>query len=484
MAGRFGGQAITWVITILVIRILSPQDYGLMAMAMYVIGFLALFEELGLASAIVQRKSLQHGLTNQVFGLLIIFNTVLYAALWFGAPIIAEFFGEPELVSIIRVAGLKLPLQVLGVVPDAILRRDMRFKGKSVVQFLAMISGSVTTLALALNGQGVWSLVYGNLATALVRAIGLQYLARFPCVPSFRFRGIGDAIGFGGLVTIDRFLFYLYSQADVFIIGKVLGKEVLGFYSVAMHLAALPMKKIAGLLNEVGFSAFSRIQNEPDKLARHFRKAIRLLSLITFPVFVGISSVTPEIVGIFLGEKWLQAILPMQLLSLVIPFRLLHTVTPTSLYGLGRADVSLGNSAIATLAMPAAFLVGIQWGLTGVCIAWLVTYPLYFSIALTRGLPHVGVSMGQYLKCLLAPLMSAVLMYLAVFGVRHLIVSLQLPASVLLPVLIGTGAIAYTGAIVVLAPGTCREVLETVLPGRLSAWLTRFLPAPAAANSE
>jgi len=208
---------------------------------------------------------------------------------------------------------------------------------------------------LALDGRGVWALVSGSLFMAVVRVLMLQGFARVWYRPRFGIAGVGAAARFGGFITVDRLLTYIYSQGDALIIGKLLGDAILGFYSVGMHLASLPMQKLAALLNEIGFSAFSRLQSEPEELPRQFLKAVRVLALLAFPVFFGISSVAPEIVEIFLGDKWAGAVLPIQVLSLVVPVRFLNLVLPSSLYGIGRAGVSAANSAVACVIMPVAF---------------------------------------------------------------------------------------------------------------------------------
>ena len=462
MTARFTGQLITWVITILVIRILSPVDYGLMALAMAMIGFLSLFEEIGLGSAIVQRVQLHRRLLEQIFGLLLLLDLTLYACVWLGAPFAATFFAVPELTPIMRAAGLLLVINAFGTLPDAMLNRRMDFRGKSIALFASMVAGSVLTLVLALDGRGVWALVSGSLFMAVVRVLMLQGFARVWYRPRFGIAGVGAAARFGGFITVDRLLTYIYSQGDALIIGKLLGDAILGFYSVGMHLASLPMQKLAALLNEIGFSAFSRLQSEPEELPRQFLKAVRVLALLAFPVFFGISSVAPEIVEIFLGDKWAGAVLPIQVLSLVVPVRFLNLVLPSSLYGIGRAGVSAANSAVACVIMPVAFAIGAQWGLQGVCLAWVVAYPLCFLVALVRGLPVIGVGLGAFLVAVRAPALAALLMYVAVYTVRRLLAGFELPASAILLLLVLVGVVLYAILSLTFQRQTCIDLVSLV----------------------
>jgi O-antigen/teichoic acid export membrane protein len=476
MAARFAGQLITWVVTILVIRILTPDDYGLMALAMAFIGFLSLFEEIGLGSAIIQRERLEQRLLEQIFGLLIVLNLALYALIWVMAPIGARFFAAPELTGIMRVLGLLLIINAVGTLPDAVLTRRMDFRAKSVALFASMVSGSLLTLVLALRDEGVWSLVTGNLFMALVRIAVLQYYAGEWYPPRFRLAGIGAAVRFGGFITADRVTWYVYSQSDTLIIGKLLGEAILGFYSVGMHLASLPMQKIVGALNEIGFSAFSRLSTDRKALRADFVRAVRVMSLLAFPVFLGISSVAPEIVGIFLGAKWSSAVLPIQVLALIVPLRLLHTLPPSALYAIGRAEVSVYNNVIACLLMPASFAIGAHWGLAGVCLAWAVVYPLYFLIALFIALPVLGLGVGEYLRVLSRPALAAIVMYAAVYGLRRVLEGLDLPSFPIMLALVLLGFVVYATLALALQRQACIDFVALVSSKERSERLAAFDP--------
>ena len=391
-------------------RILAPADYGLLGMAMIPIGLMHMMDELGMGSALIQKQTLERYIVEQVFALLLVFNGSVYLLLYFSAPAIGVFFEEPQLIPILRVLGLQLPLMSLSVIPDSMLRRKMDFRRKSTVVLISTIGHGLTALGLAAAGFGVWALVLGNLLAVVIRVIGLNIAAADVYWPRFRLTGMHGVIGFGGFVTADRLLWYFYAQSDVFIIGKMMGKELLGFYAVAMQLATLPMQKIQGILNEVGFAAFSRIQDDKPRIADYYLKATSMLSVSVFPVFLGISSVAPEIVDILLTEKWAPAVVPLQLLSLIVPLRMISAISTPALLGVGRPDVGVVNLIIACVIMPAAFFIGAHWGLNGVALAWVVAYPILFLIMRYRTLPVLGVKLSRHLSVLRGPAVSAILM--------------------------------------------------------------------------
>ena len=463
-AAKFIGQICTWAITIFVIRLLEPEDYGLLALAVAVMGLVTLVNEMGLGSVIVQKTNLARAIIEKILGLLIVVNLAFYIVIYFSAPYIAGFFAEPELTMVLQVVGIELLLGAFVVIPDSILTRDMKFQYIAVIGFIRAISASAATLVLALLDYGVWALVIGNIFGVIVQGIALNFVVRQWYMPSFNFRGIRKEIGFGGLVTTDRILWYLYSECDTFIIGKFLGKELLGIYTVARQLAALPSAKIAQVLSDIAFSAFARVQEDIDRVGRYFLKSARVMSFVSFPIFIGIASVAPEIVTVFLGEKWLLTIVPLQLLSAVLPLRMLQSIVPSALMGIGRPDINVKNQMIACVMMPIGILIGVNWGLLGVCLAWVIVYPAYFIIMLSRALPVLGVGLLEYLATMRGAAFCSLVMFLSVFWMREYLDTYAISMLVKLILLVMTGALTYLLTTLVIQRNIITEVRELVRP--------------------
>jgi len=419
MAGvKIAGQLLNWAMTIYVIRLLTPSDYGVMAIASMFVGLLSLLNEMGMGAALIQSRRLDDSILRQIFGLVIIINFCLCLVLFCSSPLIATFFDETRLKAIVRVLSFEFILMSFAVIPQSLLERELDFKRKSIVDFVANVGGGICTLWLAFLGKGVWSLVGGSVITVFFRTFGVNIISPFKSLPRFSFRGMRATISFGGLLTFERVLWYFYTQADIFIIGKVLGKEVLGFYSVAKHLSSLISQKVMPIINQVAFPAFSKIQNDKAKVAFYQLKAIRILSFIIFPVYFGIACVAPELVSLVLGEKWHAVALPLQILSLIMPIRMLNMLGHPVIIGLGRADVSFVNLLILSVLMPTAFLMGSNWGIMGICIAWLSVYPIGWFITLKRTLPIIGISLVDYFTAIYRSALSSFVMLLLVFGVR------------------------------------------------------------------
>jgi len=459
-AVRFSGQLVSWAITIVVIRLLRPEDYGLMALATLVIGAFQLVNEVGLGSALVQKEELDQRMLEQVYGLLLATGVALYLVAFLAAPSVAGYFEEPQLTPILRVAGLQLLLMPLEVVPRSMLQRRMEFRKKSLVEFAAMLATSLSTLGLVLLGMGVWALVLGEIVSVFARVAGTRWAARHPCRPRFSLGGLRAVVAFGGVVTADRILWFVYSRTDVFVIGKLLGKEPLGAYSVAVNLASLPTNKISGILSEVGFSAFSRIQDDRPQVARQLRRVVRVLAFTSFPVFTGIAAIAPELVEVALGDEWRLAIFPLQALALIGPLGMLGGILMPALMGVGRPDLGLRARVIACILMPGAFLVGARWGLDGVAMAWLIVYPVQFLVVLALSLPVLGLTIRAFLSEMALPLLASAVMGVAVIATRGVLEGWMVPGWAVLSALVLVGAGVYLASTAALGRRLFTESLD------------------------
>ena len=441
---RLISQLITWAITLVVIRLLTPADYGLVAMATVFISLLAMVSDFGLGSALVQRVTVGDSELSNVFGLVLLVQFTLAALLVASAPLIALFFSEPKLVPIVRVMALQFIVAAFAVVPDALLRRAMEFRKRSIFDLTSVLVGSVMTLLLAVAGAGVWALVAGNLAAVVWRTVGLNLFAPSFVRPTLSIAGMWTILQFGGLLTASQVLWFFSVQADVVVAGKWLGKEALGAYSVAMHLASLPNDRISGLINQLAFPAFSRMQHDVAKVVENLLFGVRVLSLGSFPVLWGIASVAPEIVTVFLGPKWNDAVVPLQILALIMPLRLVGSFVPNATLGIGRSDIIFKNALLAALLMPTAFVIGVNWGLMGLSIAWVIIVPVLLR-NLMRSAAALGLRVSDFLLALARPVLAAGLMYGVVAGTRALLFDTSAgPVGLFLLVLVG--ALAYLAA--------------------------------------
>jgi teichuronic acid exporter len=358
---RTTGQLGTWLITIFVMRLLSLVDYGLMGLATILLGFCALINELGAIPAIIQRQQVDQCLIRKVFGLVLVSNASLYVAAFAGAPCFAALFGEASLATVIRVLALSLIIGAFSAIPSALLQRDLKFKSISLIDFVATLVGAVATLMLAFEGRGVWSLVFGSLVKEAGNAVGLMAVTRFRVAPLLDFTGLRTVLAFGMKISGARIVWYFNSSFDGLLIGKRLGEQALGLYSVANTLAYLPASKVLGLSNQIAFAAYSRLQDDRVRVRQYFLEGASIASFIFFPLCWGMSAVADDFVDVVLGPKWHQAAMVLQIIALGVPYRALGLFMQPLVDGLGQPGIGLKNTLTISLIVPAAAVAGLYF---------------------------------------------------------------------------------------------------------------------------
>jgi O-antigen/teichoic acid export membrane protein len=439
-------QLVSWSVTIYVIRLLDPSDYGLMAMASVVINFLATINELGLGSALIQSRELNDRRIGTIYGAMLVLGVFLTILLAATSPWIAAFFDEPQLKTIIAVVGIQFIINAITVVPESILRRNMKFKPLAIADMVAAVTGSLLTLFMAMHGYGVWSLVTGNLISIMTRTTILVAINPNRVTPNLHLSEAKILLSYGGYVTAAKFVAYFMSQADILIGAKILGKEALGLYSVSMHLASLPMDKAMSTVNQVAFSAIAKIQDQPKIVKQGLENTFRLLAYVSLPAIIGLASVAPRLVPLLLGDKWAGAILPLQIIAIIIPLRMFMALLSTVVNAMGRADIAFRNTLSGAFILPICFFIGVQYDAIGLAASWLVGAPLVFALNLNRTSLVIGMSGKDMLLAVAAPLISSLIMLTAVLAIDQILIKNIAPSWITLAGLIVAGALTFTAA--------------------------------------
>lgn len=467
---KFGGQIVNWAITLIVIRLLAPADYGLVAMLSIVFTFMGMLGEMGFGSSIVQAKELDTLDIRRTFGAALLINGGICVLMIAAAPAIASFYNEPRLVDMARVSALGFLLSGMAPVYTGLLQREMRFKSLARVEIVTAVVGNIATLGFAYAGFGAWALILSPLVANPTSIVMLLSTATRRYWPSFDFRGSRRLWSFGGNVLATRVVWYWSSQADALIAGKLLGKEALGFYSVAVHLASLPMQRAAGMINGVAFAAFAKIQNDARAVRANTRLGVRLMALVAFPTMWGIAAIAPELVDVAIGPAWTASILPLTLVALMIPFRMIGSLISTTIMSMGRVDVAMWTTIIGACIAPPIYLYASRFGILGLSAAWLVTTPILFMLNMFRALPIVGLSMGAVAREIWRPVLVAAVMLGVVGLLRVALAGLFEPLA--LGLLIVGGAMAYVVGSWLLNRSASAEALSLIFPKRFARFAT------------
>ena len=436
-AARFVSQTFSWAVTLIVVRLLAPADYGVVAVSAVIISIFSTAAELGLGAALVQAPKLDREALARVAGLAMLLNIGLGAVVALGAPLAGLFFNEAVLPRVIQVSSLHFVLAAVSIVPQALAYRDMNFKWSATIELVSALVTSVTTLLLALHGAGVWSLVIGSLAGAAVRSA--MFMRGQNVWPVFRLGGVRRHVTYGGALAMSRLAWQVINQSDVLIAGRFLTPSAVGLYSVSLHLATLPMQRVMGIVNQVVFPAVARLQDDRPRLRERLLSGLRLLGFVSVPVMWGISSIAPELVELALGPTWQEAAYPLRVVSLLIPLRMVSGIVSTTVIGVGALD--LWNTAINLVVLPICFMIGVRWGVNGLATAWAVALLTVLSMTIPRNCAKLEVPVRDVARTLRDPILAGAAMYLMVTAGRTFLNGTA--NGYKLPVLILIGAAVY-----------------------------------------
>ena len=468
-AMKIGFQLVSWAMTLAVIRVLSPDDYGLMAISQVFSTFILVFSSLGLGDAIVQQQDLPRPVLAAAFGAMIATAALLAALLSLAAYPIAAWYADPRLTPLIQLTSLGFLFNAFATLPRTLLTKQMRVRPVFVAELSAGLVGAVTTTALAYTGHGVWSLALGALAGNIARQAAFALAAAELYVrPTLNLALIRPLLGFGAYSTLEWLAFTVMTTADVLIVGRLLGPADLGAYTVVLNFAAMPLNKIAPIVNSIAFPAFAMVQSNPAEARHYVLKALRLFAVLVVPVFFGMGAVAPELVALVFGPAWHAARPLLPILSGALTFRALLILVPNYLQGIGDAKAAFWCTAAGAVTFPPAVWIGCQWGLSGACWAWLACYPAVFAAEAAIAARRGGFSFRAVALAPARPILAGLVMVTALLLLRAVLPP-ALSDLTRLALLATAGALTYAATIHLAWTDLSMEFLNLARPPKQTA---------------
>jgi O-antigen/teichoic acid export membrane protein/chemotaxis methyl-accepting protein methylase len=361
---------------VLLARLLSAEDFGLQGMAVVLTGFLGLFKDAGLSAATIQRLEVTQAQISTLFWINVVVGAALATFTAVLAPVLVAFYGEPRLYWITVVLGVAFVFSGLGAQHQALIVREMRFVTLAKIELLSLTISSAAGVVMALFGWRYWALVSMVVVGSIVSAAG-AWLAN-PWVPGLPRRkcGVRSMLHFGWVATCNNLVVFLAWNSDNILLGRFWGADALGLYGRAYQLATLPVHQLNGAITGVAFSAFSRIQDDADRLARSFLTAYSLLVSLTIPITISCALFAEEIVGVVLGAKWMEAA---PIFRLLAPTALVFAlVNPLSwlVISTGRVRRALTMTAATTPLVIVGIVLGLSQGPKGVALGYTLAMAL------------------------------------------------------------------------------------------------------------
>ncbi len=391
-------------------RLLIVSDFGLMTTVMVVIGFAQAFADMGLSNAIIYRRDATKNQLSSLYWLNILGGVILCALVLLAAPVIARFYRDSRLVVLICWAALNFLISPFGQQFQVLLERDFAFKLIAVIESFSMAVGVVLSIILAYAGWGVYALVWGQLATAFLRAGLFASNGWAHSRPGFRFRfdDLRGFLGFGTYQLAERTINYFAGNIDKLLIGRLFGLYAMGYYNVAYTLMVRPKTALNPIVTRVAFPVLSAIKNDDDRLCRGYLRVIRLISFTNFPIYGAMFALAYPLVMVIVGPKWAEAVPILQVLVWIGASQSLGNPINSLLLSKGRADLGFWLNVIVLVLYGAAVWIGSRWGVAGV--AWSI---LACELAVVQPAEYVlrwllvGMRVGPYTLAFIPSLVNA-----------------------------------------------------------------------------
>lgn len=473
-AGQFAAQAISLVVTIVLARLLAPEDFGLIAMASVFTAFLASLQNFGTGDIIVQKKELSPELFSSLFFLNGVTGIFFWTGLTLSSPYLAQFLNNVEVEPVIQLLSVSIVISSLGMAHQSALIREMDFSHLVRIEFLATAVYGVTGILLAYLGWKVWAIVGAVIVRATVSTILLWTFSSWRIRLCFHWHEIKKVGRFSLNMTGAKFIGFLHARSADLIVGRFLGAAPLGFYSMAWTLNQYALAVITKMLMRVLFPALARIQDNNEALRNLFFRACGGIALLTFPMMLGLASLAEPFILVVLGEKWAPIVPLLIIFAPVGMFQSIASPTGRIYVVKNRTDLYFWWTCGSTAIIVGSFFCGLPWGLVGVASAYtLVMVPLtYLSFALSLRL--INASFMELMLSLWPYTLGSVLMSGGVLVCRAWLETLGFGPHMVLVLCIPLGCLIYGMIMIIFRPKGLEDFLKILggTNGTLSRWLS------------
>ena len=373
-------QIISLGFAVIIGLILDPSDFGVVGVLTIFSAVASAMQESGFTSALLNRKKIDSDDFNSVFWFNILLSLFLYLVLFFCAPAIARFFHNPELVRLSRFVFLGFVIGSFGTAQNAYLLKQMRIKEKSIAAIVSVVVAGVVAIALAMNGFAYWGIAIQNVLTVAVNTIGLWIAS--PWRPSLRvsFKPVREMLGFSIKILITNIVAMVNHHFFSVVFGHYYTEREVGFYNQANKWNAAGYSTINGMAYNVSQTALVESSDDPDRQVRVFRKLMRFISFVSFPLMFGLALIAPEFITIFLTDKWVEGGYLLRILAIGGAVYPISSMMVSLILAHGGSGVQMWNNIATGLVLIAVCALFFQQGVTAMVIAYTVVHVLFLAV--------------------------------------------------------------------------------------------------------
>lgn len=436
---RIGAQCVSLLVSIILARLLMPEDYGLVTMVTIFITIANVLVSNGFGESLVQKPDADNLDFSTMFYFEIAFSTAIYILLFISAPYIAEFYREPVLCNVLRVFALRIPLTGINSVQQAYVKKKMIFKKFFFSTLIGTITSAVVGVFLAYAGFGVWALIAQYLCNSIMDTVILWITVKWRPEKAFSWTRLKYLVSYGWKIMAAGLLNSVYNQLRSLVIGKMYTAEDLAYYNRGQQFPQLVVVNVNASIEGVLFPAMANEQEDLSKLIKIMRRSIKTSSYILFPCMVGLAAVAPAFVRLVLTEKWLPCVPYLRIICLQYALQPIQTANLQAIKAMGRSDLFLKLEVMKKVVGILLILLVMHWGVMAIAMTGAV-YTIYASAV--NAYPNkrlLGYGYGSQLKDLSSSLALSMLMGIVVLLVGYL----QLPDIILLVLQVLAGVLVY-----------------------------------------
>jgi len=409
-------------ISVLLARILGPKPFGLIGMAMVIIGFGYLISDAGFNMAVIQKEKITEEDIRSCFTVQLMLGLLIFLFLWVVSPIVSRFYSEPLLVNILPALGLSLFLQNAGMTAVSLLKKDLNFKRIQIIGISSFTVGyGIVGSISAIMGLGVWSLVVASITSVTLQSLFSYIFVPHSIRPSVHIQSYRRLFRFGGIVTATNVVNYIGRNMDYLISGKFFGAKILGFYTRAFDLTRLSTDRFLMALQAVIFPAYSKIQGQFNRIGRTYKIQIGLISLITMPLFWSMALCGNTIILGLFGEEWIPAGPPLRILCLAMPFHAIMSLAGPVLWSQDKVKQALFRQVLFLISISFAVWFGAKFGINGVAAGVAASYLLRYFLLSQAAIRLTGIGWGGFFRSHVGGLVLSIIPIVSLYPVDHVL---------------------------------------------------------------
>lgn len=408
---RFGTQGVQFLVMLVMARLLSPNDYGVVGLLVVFVSIAQAFVDGGFSQALIRKKDRTEIDNSTVFYFNIVVSVVIYLIFYLFAPYVSVFYNMPTLTPFMRVICLSIIINAFGVVQRALFNANIDFKAQAKASLIAIVISGAIGISLALQGFGPWALVWQQLSNLIVNTLFLWIYSEWRPLLAYSWKSFNELFSFGSKLLATSLLNAIYNNIQTIVIGKLYSAKSLGLYSRAAHFADLPSQQFTSVFMRVTFPVLCKVQDDVERLTSVYRRMLRVSAYIVFPLLIGMAAVAHPMIEVFIGKQWIECAYMLQIICFAEMWYPIHAINLDILQVSGRSDLFLKIEIYKKIVSLSLLALSAPFGIIAMCYSNLLSSLICLYINTYYSSKILGISLLSQLKDLFPTITLAIVMF-------------------------------------------------------------------------